>query len=383
MANAKRVGSIDFWRGGVLIAILVDHIPGNLLEFFHSAGTSGFRTAPRHSSFSRGVSVGMVYLPRARKHGLAAVARGCLQRALKLYGVHIALTAAALVDFRRRLLGERRRGPDRGARPVIRLRLASDRAGRARRAQPPARLFQHPAALRRLDAVGAAGAGAGDAQSPPSPSLRRSRSTPPRAASAFTCRTGPSPAAGSSIRSPGSSPSRSDSSAPSSGATGRRARRRAGRRQRRHARLVGASTTTSGAGLAPGLRDAASAHLDLAKQDLGTGAARPLRRARLSHRHRSGPDAGDRRAARPGGAEPGTQRPGDLRRRLDLAPRWVRRRSARPRLIPPSGVEHLAGLAYTLAGVAALFAIARWIECRNTSAPPSADLFAAAAPQPL
>ena len=33
------------------------------------------------------------------------------------------------------------------------------------------------------------------------------------------------------------------------------------------------------------------------------------------------------------------------------------------------GIEHLAGLGYTLAGVAALFAIARWIECRNTFAP--------------
>ena len=38
---------------------------------------------------------------------------------------------------------------------------------------------------------------------------------------------------------------------------------------------AGRMTTTSAAGLAPGLRDAASAHLDLAKQDLGL--------ARLAH----------------------------------------------------------------------------------------------------
>ena len=30
--NANRVRDIDFWRGAVLIAILIDHIPGNPLE---------------------------------------------------------------------------------------------------------------------------------------------------------------------------------------------------------------------------------------------------------------------------------------------------------------------------------------------------------------
>ena len=98
MANAKRVGSIDFWRGGVLIAILVDHIPGNLLEFF-TPRNFGLSDSSEAFVFLSGISVGMVYLPRARRHGLAAVARGCLQRALKLYGVHIALTAAALAIF--------------------------------------------------------------------------------------------------------------------------------------------------------------------------------------------------------------------------------------------------------------------------------------------
>ena len=29
---SRRVGTIDFWRGLVLVAILCDHIPGNLLE---------------------------------------------------------------------------------------------------------------------------------------------------------------------------------------------------------------------------------------------------------------------------------------------------------------------------------------------------------------
>jgi hypothetical protein len=30
--NANRTRDIDFWRGAVLIAVLVDHIPGNPLE---------------------------------------------------------------------------------------------------------------------------------------------------------------------------------------------------------------------------------------------------------------------------------------------------------------------------------------------------------------
>src|SRR5208337_1393442 len=98
MANEKRVGGIDFWRGSVLIAILVDHIPGNLLETL-TPRNFGLSDSSEAFVFLSGLSVGMVYLPRARKLGLAAVALGCIRRALKLYAVHIALSAAALVIF--------------------------------------------------------------------------------------------------------------------------------------------------------------------------------------------------------------------------------------------------------------------------------------------
>ena len=98
MADAKRIGSIDFWRGGVLIAILVDHIPGNVLESF-TPRNFGLSDSAEAFVFLSGLSVGMAYLPKARKQGLLAVARGCLERALKLYGVHIGLTAAALAIF--------------------------------------------------------------------------------------------------------------------------------------------------------------------------------------------------------------------------------------------------------------------------------------------
>src|SRR5271165_2629295 len=98
MAKAKRVGDIDFWRGAVLVAILVDHIPGNLLESF-TPRNFGLSDSSEAFVFISGLSVGMVYAPRARTRGFAPVARGCLERALKLYGVHIALTLVALVIF--------------------------------------------------------------------------------------------------------------------------------------------------------------------------------------------------------------------------------------------------------------------------------------------
>ena len=47
------------------------------------------------------------------------------------------------------------------------------------------------------------------------------------------------------------------------------------------------------------------------------------------------------------------------------------------------GIERLAGLAYTLAGVAALFVFSRWIECRKTSVTANRPVFRSAAPQPL
>jgi hypothetical protein len=96
--NANRVRDIDFWRGAVLIAILVDHIPGNVLENW-TPRNFGLSDSAEAFVFLSGLSVGLIYLPRASKYGLEPVAGGCLKRALKLYGVHIALTLAALVVF--------------------------------------------------------------------------------------------------------------------------------------------------------------------------------------------------------------------------------------------------------------------------------------------
>ena len=97
-AKSNRIPDIDFWRGAVLIAILVDHIPGNPLEHF-TPRNFGLSDSAEAFVFLSGLSVGLIYAPRVRKYGMEPVAGGCLRRALKLYGVHIALTLAALAMF--------------------------------------------------------------------------------------------------------------------------------------------------------------------------------------------------------------------------------------------------------------------------------------------
>ncbi len=104
MANAKRVGDIDFWRGAVLIAILVDHIPGNLLESF-TPRNYGLSDSSEAFVFISGLSVGMVYAPRARTRGFApGCARLLAAGAEALWRAHRPDPGCAR-DFRRALSG--------------------------------------------------------------------------------------------------------------------------------------------------------------------------------------------------------------------------------------------------------------------------------------
>jgi len=98
MANASRIAAVDFARGLVLVAMTIDHLPGNLLE----------NVTPRNFSLSdsaeafvflSGLSVGLVYYRRAVASGLALVARSCFLRAGRLYGAHVLMTAGALAIF--------------------------------------------------------------------------------------------------------------------------------------------------------------------------------------------------------------------------------------------------------------------------------------------
>jgi len=94
----KRIDAIDFWRGVALAAILVNHIPGNALGVL-TPRNFAFSDAAEIFVFLSGVSVYLAY-GRAFAEGRAgAAAKALLKRAAKLYGAHLALTAAALAFF--------------------------------------------------------------------------------------------------------------------------------------------------------------------------------------------------------------------------------------------------------------------------------------------
>jgi hypothetical protein len=380
MAKANRVGSIDFLRGGVLISILVDHIPGNLLEFV-TPRNFGLSDSAEAFVFLSGLSVGMVYLPRARKQGLGAVARGCFERALKLYGVHIALTAAALVIF---ALAFWLSGVDE----LVEVHGRSLVFGSPATALPAMALLTHqlgyfnilplyvalmlwaPLALAIAMRNYVSSLAISIAIYLASRGFGLHLPTWPEAGgwffnpfawqlvftigvvSAVVWRNGP----------PRASPGLIAVSAATV--------------------ALAALVTTSMAGFAPGLRDAVSAHLDLAKQDLGL--ARLAHFAALAYLVAIAPSLGRLTEGRLGRAVQSLGRnsltifaAGSILAALGQAALVA----AEPHL--SGGVERLAGLTYTLAGIAALFAIARWIECRNPSAtPPSGARLPSVAAQP-
>ncbi|MBV9218739.1 MAG: OpgC domain-containing protein [Methylobacteriaceae bacterium] len=98
MASQRRVDTIDFWRGVVLVVILVDHIPGNLLESL-TPRNYGFSDSAEAFVFLSGVSVGLVYYRKVLQADMIGVVRRCLGRAFRIYGVHIALTCCAIAVF--------------------------------------------------------------------------------------------------------------------------------------------------------------------------------------------------------------------------------------------------------------------------------------------
>jgi hypothetical protein len=96
--KALRVEAIDFWRGLVLVAILCDHVPGNLID----KGTPrnfGFSDSAEAFVFLSGFSVALAYGRNVGPADWRSVTRRCFSRALRIYGVHIGLTAAALAVF--------------------------------------------------------------------------------------------------------------------------------------------------------------------------------------------------------------------------------------------------------------------------------------------
>jgi hypothetical protein len=98
MANQTRIVGIDFVRGVVLLAIMIDHVPGNVLE---SLTPRNFALSDSAEAlvFLSGLSVGLAYYRKAAASGLAAAARLCFARAGRIYGLHHALTLGAVAIF--------------------------------------------------------------------------------------------------------------------------------------------------------------------------------------------------------------------------------------------------------------------------------------------
>jgi len=94
----ERIRAIDFWRGALQIVILVDHMPGSFLNRA-TPMNFGFSDALEAFVFLSGVSTGLAYLAMESRFGKAAVAYACARRALKIYGVHVALTLGVFVLF--------------------------------------------------------------------------------------------------------------------------------------------------------------------------------------------------------------------------------------------------------------------------------------------
>jgi hypothetical protein len=380
VTNATRIGTIDFWRGAVLIAILVDHIPGNMLESL-TPRNFGLSDSSEAFVFLSGLSVGVVYLPRAEKHGLPAVARGCFQRALKLYGVHIALTVAALVIF---ACAWRLSGVDdliaAHGRSFVFETPAQGIAGLAMLSHQlgyfnilplyVVLMLWAPAALALAMRGPALALAASAGVYGTSRTLGLDLPSWPEAGGWFF-----NPLAWQLVFTIGLV----------SAMVWRRGAPRGTPSLIALSTIVIASAalvTTSAAGIAPGFRDAASAHLDLAKHDLGL--ARLTHFAALAYLVAAAP--GFKRLA-DGAAGRAVQSLGRNSLAVFAAGSLLSAvgQAALGAAAPhaPAGVERLVGLGYTLAGIAALFALARWIECRNAPAPPCSAASHAAAPQPI
>lgn len=94
----RRIDSIDFWRGAVLAIIFVNHIPGNILSNF-TPRNYGFSDAAEAFVFMSGLSVVLAYGGGFRREPVFKASWPLARRAVRLYGVHVFLTASALALF--------------------------------------------------------------------------------------------------------------------------------------------------------------------------------------------------------------------------------------------------------------------------------------------
>jgi hypothetical protein len=85
---------LDVLRGYCAFAMVVDHLGGASYLYPVTGGNQFFVSAAEGFIFLSGLLVGLIYGPRARRDGLAAVQSHLLRRAFVLYAVTIGLTFA-------------------------------------------------------------------------------------------------------------------------------------------------------------------------------------------------------------------------------------------------------------------------------------------------
>ena len=128
---------------------------------------------------------------------------------------------------------------------------------------------------------------------------------------------------------------------------------------------------TDEGGLAPGLRETATAHLDVAKQDLGL--ARLIHFVALAYLIATATAFGRFIAPVVRGAFGKAVQSLGRNSLAVFAAGSLMSACGQAALAAASphasaGIERFAGLAYTVVSIAALFAVAHWIECRNAPA---------------
>ena len=92
--DGRRDLRLDLLRGFCAFAMVVDHLGGASYLYPVTGGNQFFVSAAEGFIFLSGLLVGLIYGPRVRRDGLAAVQGHLLRRAFVLYAVTIGLTFA-------------------------------------------------------------------------------------------------------------------------------------------------------------------------------------------------------------------------------------------------------------------------------------------------
>lgn len=94
----QRSGSVDMWRGFVLCTIFVNHMPGNVFEYITFRNVSLSDSAEAFV-FLSGVAMALAYGRKFAAGREGEVAVSLIKRTVKLYGIHVLMSLAAIAIF--------------------------------------------------------------------------------------------------------------------------------------------------------------------------------------------------------------------------------------------------------------------------------------------